>query len=191
MGFLSLFGKSKNSEEESLPKNEVEQWVTSTYALWSEYCGGSRKYIGGYRKNRANASMMRGVLRRDWLISDHDEGVEMVDYLLNEKSHTGEAEQTAAWDYCRTCQLAGMFYVAGYMERQEMMELSVKAARIMQQNYRSWDELILSYIKGYTRWRKEEGGNAEEEIRERNELYQKLKSIPDGPYSLPWKLLII
>ncbi len=190
MGFFDLFGK-KDGVVESLPKNDVERWVTDTYAMWSEYCGGVWKYIGGYQKNRSNASMMRGVLRRDWEISNHDDGVEMVEYLMLDKEDAQE-EKIAGWDYCRACQLLGMFYVAGYMEREEVINLSKKACKVIQKKFSSWDELCQSYIEGYSQWRREVdsefGGGMETDIQERNDIYQRLCQMEDGTYKLDWNL---
>lgn len=49
MGLFGLFGKKENEDPSvSLPMTEKEKFVVGTYALWSEYCGGSAQYIGGY-----------------------------------------------------------------------------------------------------------------------------------------------
>ena len=60
---LNLFDKGPKENSESA--NDAEKWVAATYAMWSEYAGGSWTRLGGYLKNGADASMMRGVLRRD------------------------------------------------------------------------------------------------------------------------------
>ena len=66
----------------TLPVNDAERWIAGTYAIWSEYCGGSCKYLGGYEKTLANAKMLAKVLEDDWMVCDHDSGVDMVKYLL-------------------------------------------------------------------------------------------------------------
>lgn len=66
----------------TLPRNDAERWIAATYAIWSEYCGGSFKYLGGYEKTEASAKLIAKVLKEDWLVTDHDSGVDMVEYLL-------------------------------------------------------------------------------------------------------------
>ena len=66
----------------TLPVNDAERWIAGTYAIWSEYCGGSCKYLGGYEKTLANAKMLAKVLEDDWMVCVHDSGVDMVKYLL-------------------------------------------------------------------------------------------------------------
>lgn len=83
-----------NGKEEpgaTLPVNDAERWIAGTYAIWSEYCGGSSKYLGGYEKNGPNAKMVAEVLEEDWLVTDHKSGVDTVTYLM-ENAGPGEHE---------------------------------------------------------------------------------------------------
>lgn len=86
MGLFGLFGGTKSNPADSMPQNDAERWITGIYALWSEYCGGSYKFFGGYEKNRSNASMVRGVLNGDWLVTNKQGVLEMVDYLIDDKT---------------------------------------------------------------------------------------------------------
>lgn len=84
-----MFKGSKSDPVDSIPQNDAEKWAVAAYALWSEYCGGNCKYFGGYEKNRSNASMARGVLNRDWAVTNKQGVAETVDYLIAEKNNVG------------------------------------------------------------------------------------------------------
>ena len=186
MGLFDIFKKKET--ETTAPVNDMERWFTDSYALWSEYAGGSWKCIGGYQKNNADASMLRGVLSRDWGIRNAQELIEMIVDLLHMDSHTDPA--TDAWDYCRATQLAGMGYIAGYFNRAVLTDCSAVAAKVMQLNYRSWEELCESYLAGQAAWarRSYDAEQAQQVIKERRDIYRRLCAMPDGPYRVPWDL---
>lgn len=176
-GLLNLF--DKGTKENSEYANDAEKWVVATYAMWSEYAGGNWKKLGGYLKNGADASMMRGVLRRDWGIENIEDGLEEVEVLIDTEAHLGD--ETDAWDYCRAAQLLGMFYISGYMTREEMMIKAHDVAEVIKANFDSWEELCRSYIAGYAEWVEDE-----EAVNERKSIYERLQNTPDGPYSVDW-----
>lgn len=89
---------------------------------------------------------------------------------------------------CRACQILGMGFVGGYIERQEMVQKSAEIGRVMQKYYHSWAELYDSYIKGYRDWRAEQGGDAQKDIEARETLCRDLRNDPNGPCSVPWDL---
>lgn len=181
MGLFGLFGGSKNTAEDSLPKNDAEKWVCGIYALWSEYCGGSFRYIGGYEKTRSNASMVRGVLRRDWVISNRESMEKMVDYILDEKNEQGEEAPKAAFNYGCACNICARCYLGGYLTREELMQESSKIAKVIKQHYHSWEEFAKSYIEGAGMELGDEGKKAQF-----TEIYNRISVLPDGPYSVDW-----
>lgn len=177
MGLFDIFGK-KDTETSDVA-NDMERWCTDTYAIWAESTGGSWKRIGGYKKTRMDASMMRGVLRRDWGINNGEELLITIVELLRVKDHN--EKESDAWDYCRATQLAGIGYIAGYFTREILLNCSAVAAKVMQQTYNSWEELCESYLVGYAEWREDE-----ELVARRREIYKGLCEMPDGPYRIPW-----
>lgn len=177
MGLFDIFGKKETETTDVI--NDMERWCTDTYALWAEYAGGSWKLIGGYKKNSADASMMRRVMRRDWGINNGEELLFMIVGLLRVSDHN--EKESDAWDYCRATQLAGMGYVAGYFTREMLLNCSAVAAKVMQQTYNSWEELCESYLKGYAEWCQDEAA-----VAERRGIYQRLSAMPDGPYHVAW-----
>lgn len=88
------------------------------------------------------------------------------------------------------CQILGMGYVGGYIERQEMIQESVKVGQTMQKYFHSWEELYDSYLKGYCEWRKGAGEDAEKDIQARKDLCLKLKTMPDGPCAIEWNMAL-
>lgn len=83
----------REEPDATLPVSDAERWIAGTYAIWSEYCGGSCKYLGGYEKTKSNAKMIAKVLQEDWLVSDHDSGVDMVKYLLEDAGPSDDDEE--------------------------------------------------------------------------------------------------
>lgn len=90
---MGLFNRTKEEPDQTLPRTDAERWIAGTCAIWSEYCGGSCRYFGGYEKTKANAKMLKKVLWQDWAVKDHENGVEMVQYLLD---NAGPGEEGAA-----------------------------------------------------------------------------------------------
>ncbi|MCM1187286.1 MAG: DUF1266 domain-containing protein [Lachnoclostridium sp.] len=173
------FGKKETDTETTDVVNDMERWCTDTYAIWADYAEGNWKLIGGFQKNRSDAALLRRSLKRDWGIKSGDELLIMIVQLLRVRDHF--EKESDAWDYCRATQLAGMGYVAGYFTREILLNCSAVAAKVMQKNYNSWDELCQAYLKGYAQWCEDE-----EAVAERREIYQKLCAMPDGPYRIPW-----
>lgn len=182
MGLFDLFKGSPKDPAESLPQNDGERWATAAYAMWSEYCGGSYKYFGGYEKNRSNASMARGVLNRDWAVTNKEGVVETVDYLLAEKNNAGDQAEKAAFHYGCAVNLAARGYLGGYLTRGEMMAETAKAAKVIRAAYHSWEEFATAYIKGVGM----ESGIADK-VAEFETIYQRLSAMPDGPFAVAWE----
>lgn len=193
MGLFGFLGK-KETEESTAAANDTEKWIIGTYAMWSEATGGNWKHIAGSTaKNKKEAASMRVMLRRDWDVSNKAALLDMVSYLTalykDEKCGQEDIEQ-GAWDLCRACQILGMGYIGGYIERQEMIQESVQVGRIMQKHFHSWAELYDSYLKGYSEWRKDAGEDVEKDIQAREDLCLRLRNMPDGPCNIEWSLTL-
>lgn len=176
---MGLFGRKKEEAGITLPVNDAERWIAGTYAVWSEYCGGSYRYLGGYEKNRSTTKMLARVLREDWAVNSRDSGVEMVEYLL-ENAGSGDGAGTAAFDYACACNLCGRMLIAGYFTREESISYAAKAAQKIQQAFLSWEEYFQSYIEGAA------GGSNVGEKEPFEAAYQNFKDAPDSPLRLPW-----
>lgn len=185
MGLFDLFKGSKSDPAESIPQNDAERWAVAAYALWSEYCGGSCKYFGGYEKNRSNASMARGVLNRDWAVTNKQGVIETVDYLIAEKNNTGDEAAKAAFNYGCAANIAARGYLGGHLTKEEMMAETAKVAQVIQNQYHSWEEYAKAYIQGVGL----EGGIADK-VSEFEAIYQRISAMPDGPYTVAWETAI-
>lgn len=182
MGFLDLFRKQKNTAETSVPQTDTERWLTAACAIWSEYCGGSFQYIGGFEKTAANTASLKAILKSDWLVTNHDNGIEMVEYLL---SHAGAVEGKCAFDYVCAINICGRMYLCNFLTREEYVYYSTLAGQRLQQKYHSWEELCSSYIEG-TKLESGVAHNTQEFI----DCYQKLSAMSNGPYKLDWNLAL-
>lgn len=171
-------------------RNAVEQWIVDTYALWVEYAEGSRRRIGGFQKNENNAFTFQKILEQDWEITNRENGLEEVKQLSARASH--HHPETDAWDYCRATQLLGMFYIVGFINREELHRRSCEIGRLMQEHYHSWEELCASYLAGHALWCSRVFGQHEagERSSQRQALYSRLKEQTDGPYKIPWNLTL-
>lgn len=186
MGLFDLFKGSKNNPAEWVPQNDAEKWTTGIYALWSEYCGGSYKYFGGYEKTRANASMARGVLNRDWAVTNKQGVIETIDYLIADKNNEGDKAPKAAFNYGCAANIAARGYLGGHLTKEELMAESAKIAKVIRVHYHSWEEFAANYINGVGM----ESGVADKKS-QFEEIYHRLSALPDGPYSVDWETPIV
>lgn len=94
------------------------------------------------------------------------------------------------WDLCRACQILGMGYVAGYIDRDEMMYECIQVAEQMRKLYSSWEELYQSYLFGYGLWRTDpkDEKEAAADIAARREAAEVVLRDIDGPLSLDWNM---
>ncbi len=188
--------EEQNWENVTTPLDDVERWVLATYAMWSEYYSeGGWQYIAGSSDKEKCASDMQVMLSRDWEIDNQEDLLDTITYLtalyLDDENVDLEDIETGAWDLCRACQILGMAFVAGIIDREEMMELSLMVGSIMQCYYPSWMHLYTSYINGYKEWRledDEEDEEALEAVEAREQICRQLLIMPNGPCSVPWDL---
>ena len=196
MGMLDELGE-QNLENITAPLDDVERWVIATYAIWSEYYSeGDWQYIAGSPVKEENASNMQLMLSRDWEINNREDLLDTIMFLTalyeDEENLDLEDIETGAWDLCRACQILGMAFVAGIIDRDEMMGISLVVGNLMQYYYPSWMHLYSSYINGYKEWRLGDGEEEDEEalkaVEEREEICRQLLVMPNGPCSVPWDL---
>lgn len=84
-----------------------------------------------------------------------------------------------AWDYCRFMQIAGSCYYAGYLTLEESLDVQLEAARAIQMQFGSWEEMNQSYLQGYIFW---VDNSTAAYIRER--AYERLQEAKDSPFRL-------
>lgn len=126
--------------------------------------------------------MVRGVLNRDWLVSNKEGVIDTVDYLIAEKNNAGEEAPKAAFSYGCAANIAARGYLGGYLTKEEMMAETKKIAEVIRLHYHSWEEFAAGYIQGVGL----ESGVADKKP-QFEEIYGRLSAMPDGPYSVAWE----
>ena len=196
--------KKKREADVTLPQNDLERWITGTYAIWGQFFAqlgrtkdGSRNVearrgpvrIGGQPMDERGKEFTRETLKDSWEISNREELLETVEYMSQGPGFWHCATQAdRAWQLCRSMQLLGMCFTAGWYSREEMITRSCRVGQRMQECFSSWNELCESFLEGYFNWMRRDYGmeQAQRGLKERREIFQELQSRPDSPYRLNW-----
>lgn len=91
-----------------------------------------------------------------------------------------------AWDYSRVLQVLGDCYQAEYINLEECLDQSLAVAKKLQEEFESWDEVCESYLYGFQFWKKEDADYHLSETADRREVYEELKEMEEGPFSVPY-----
>lgn len=91
-----------------------------------------------------------------------------------------------AWDYSRALQILGDCYQAEYISLEECLDQSLAVAKVLQEEFADWDELCQSYLYGYNFWKKDDGDYQSSDTAHRWEIYEELKEMENGPFSVPY-----
>lgn len=194
----------RKEEQASTPQTEQELWILGTYANWAQYFGqlnykgrlttpntaASFLYLGGRPKDEDSKKLTIKVLKKDWEIKNREDLLDTVEYMSKGNGFWNCTTQyDRAWELCRSTQLLGMGYIAGWLTKKEMLERSSVVGNIIQRVFGGWEELSESYLEAYTKWGMETfGQQAEAVIEMRRQIQQNLNNRKDSPYRLPWML---
>ena len=176
--FIILRSGGKISKAE---KSDVIRWFNATHAVLLWINGKNILTYGGLTPTNKARKIEQESLKQWWDIEDESGFNDTVEWLLKEGHRRGQIEDIGAWDYSRAMSLLSSSYLIGYISREEALDRSLEIAKFIQSKYSSWDEFINSYLKGYEIWSNESGD-------ERRAVYNKLKSMPNSLYNLPWNL---
>ena len=173
-----------------LPQNDMECWCASTFAIWAHsfpMLEGWPLVTGVHGSRKALANFRKVALGEQWDIKNRQDGLQTVHELVEQ--HAGKLGTAyPGWDLCRATQLLGMMYLVKMIDRKELDQESVRAGRVIQQRFSSWDEMAESYLEGYEAWLERIGQqDAAQQAARRRNIFLQLKADPDGPYSLPWR----
>lgn len=187
--------------ESSQPKNDLELWLTGTYAIWGQYYTDfamGRKYalthpihIGGCPRMLGAAKLMKMTLKGSWNITDYGGILETVEYMSKGPGLWNCSDQGGrAWELCRSMQLLGCAYLVGWCNRKELLRRSREVGLTMQRHFQSWEELCQGFLDGYSAWRLSDGSTAENlaEVQQRADIYWELRGRKNSPYRLPWNM---
>ena len=116
-------------------KKCAEDCMTSGYnRKYEEYC------------NATSSEHLR-ILRTLWGFTDFQMK------LLEEMKQKYPKQGMLGWDLVRALSVVGGAYMGGCMEYEEASEIALKACRLLQENFSSWDDMVGSYTLGYQFWR--------------------------------------
>lgn len=162
-----------------LPRNDLECWCASTYALWSRTLPGAEGWpllTWSHRSGKA-LERTRAMLAEEWGVSDARTGLEAVRRLTEPWAwNHPPADSSPGWDLCRAAQLLSLLYHRGMLERNSLDRELSQVGKLIQQRFSSWEELTESYLRGCP-------------PRDRSRLWDALLDLRierSGPYSLPW-----
>ena len=187
--------------EDTKPKNDLELWLTGTYAIWGQfytilamglpYAKTHTIHIGGCPRVVGAKRMIKETLKSSWDITDYNGILETVEYMSRGPGLLNCVDQGGqAWELCRSMQLLGCAYLAGWCNRKELLRRSCEVGVIMQRYFHSWEELCQGFLDGYSAWRLSDGRNANAlaSVQQRADIYWDLHARPNGPYHLPWNM---
>lgn len=213
--FMIVYGVRRQTRKErraaeaaksSQPRNDLERWLVGTYAIWGQFFAqvstaegrmawndeieNGPLHFGGRPMDEPSQKLTRGVLLDSWDIKNQQDLLETVEYMsAGPGLQNCEDQAGRAWELCRSIQLLGMSYIAGWCDREEMLRRSCTVGKIIQSTFRSWEELCESFLEGYARWqRRSNPQQAQANIQVRREIYEKLRLRPDSPYLVNWYL---
>ncbi len=163
-----------------LPKNDLELWCASTYALPLRALPGAEGWplITRCHRTRSEVEKTKAALAGEWGVYDAAQGIEAV-HRLSEPWSWGDGPEggNAAWDLCRANQLLGMLYHAGMLDRNTLNQEFSRVGKVIQQRFSSWQELTDEYWAGCP-------ARARPYL---EDLLLDLRTQRWGPYSIPWR----
>lgn len=195
---------TRKEERASTPQNDQERWILGTYAIWAQFFGQlnykgklvspnsvhSPLYLGGKPKDEDSRKFTIKVLRKDWDIKNREDLLETVEYMSRGTGFWDcDTQSDRAWELCRSTQLLGMGFIAGWLTKEELTKRSSVVGNIIQRTFADWAEMNESYLEAYTRWRTQTSPDGDgTAVAMRRRIYQNLCSRKDSPYRLPWML---
>lgn len=197
-----LLRGDKKDRLASTPRNDLERWILGSYAIWAQFFGQldykgrlknpntpqSPLYFGGRPKDDDSKKFTRKTLKNSWDIKDLRGLLETVEYMSRGPGlQNCQTQADRAWELCRSTQLLGMGFIAGWLTREEMIERSCTVGRIIQAHFQSWEELSQRYLEAYEAWSLQNGqSSGAADMRRR--IYDNLCQRTDSPYRLHWGL---
>lgn len=93
------------------------------------------------------------------------------------------------WDLARIPGIVGWSYISGYLDYEEAVEIIMDTARVMQNNYTSFEEAAKAYLIGYEFWSGDYPEDKESGLYKRLEIHKTLMKDLDSPYNvLAWNM---
>ncbi len=165
--------------------HEVLRWFNAAHAVLLNINSKNFNIYAGWLPNAKNKQIEINSLSKYWDIEDRNTLLTTVDWLVKEghnaKYERNHTDDIVAWDLSRALSIIASGYVAGYVSKPEALDYSLPIAKFAQEKFKSWDDFMASYLRGFEYW----SGNS---AKPRWEIYERLRKLPKGPYSLDWNL---
>lgn len=146
--------------------------------------GGHRVHFDKIAFVLSNASAENVALMRENSKNDPDlnNALEIVEKYYKEFGK----KSLSGWDYSRYVMLCGWGYVAGYLTEEEAWRKIMPAARLIQKNFGSWEDMGKNYLVGREFWSRKGTLDSGDLMRRCN---KKLLEDKDSPWVRhPWSL---
>ncbi len=89
--------------------------------------------------------------------ADDEEYGEYIHFVQENRDKIGE-ESLLAWDYCRLVGILQNCHYAGYISREEAVTEIMNAAKVLQENFDSWEAMAQNHLLGRKFWDKNAAG---------------------------------
>lgn len=197
-GDINLVGGSnKHAVSTSIQKNTLESWWDVTDRLSAEENMNWLLNEGGHRQAFLEEYTYYGFPN----MTPEQAQAEISLYVLEDQPYLqliydayaqfGE-HAIDAWDYCRATQLLASYYLADYYTYEEAMDQSLEICKLLQQTYRSWDEMVQSYLYGYQYWMEDDINDPDSDSYARLQIYEQLKASDQNPYeAVDWNMELV
>lgn len=176
---------------------EIKTWQESLAKWWGDHNraellvtlewiekGGHRKQFDEIAKDLSRASQEQITELRK-RVAANPSIINKIDVVMKYKDEFGSKSITA-WDYARYVSLCGWGYIAGYITEEEAWGRIMPAARLLQNEFDSWEDLGKNHVVGREFWSLK---HTQRRGKLTRQCYQKLLSDPSSPWkTLPWGL---
>lgn len=178
-------------ENEEMHQDAIKRALDSGWGITDHESAVSKAnwlFSGGHRKKYKQLlkEMKKYGLLKQTKEQVEDEaamkGADIDEYVAAYEAYH-EFGETAldAWDYCRLLQILGDCCQADYISLEECLDVSLEAAKKLQDTFDSWEDVCKSYLYGYFYW-----SHDSVQTEWRWEIYEELKEMEDGPFSVPY-----
>ncbi len=146
---------------------ETIKWINGCTAILHMQCDWDQNLFGGLEKTWMLKILKKGFLKRTWGVKNRKQLDDVINDLLKgnpvqayyqaiENGSVSEVNENVyyacAWDLQRVIFLSGLGYYAGYMTKNEALDMSLKAAIEIQKIFTNWDHFNMSYLIGHMLW---------------------------------------
>lgn len=147
--------------------SDTMKWINGCTAILNMQCYWDQNIFGGFEKTAFIKWAKKTVLKRTWGVKKRRQLDEVLNSLLNARSvqnyyevlENNGLEQIddniyfeCAWDLQRVIFVSSLGYLAGYMTKNEALDISLNAAKEIQKIFTDWNHFNTSYLVGHMLW---------------------------------------